>query len=613
MTTKDIQAALKRLPDKPGVYRFYDSGNRLIYVGKAKSLKSRVKSYFQKNADHGPKVAVMVEKIAGLNYIVTDTDTEALLVETNLIKTHKPKYNILMRDDKKYPWIGISAEPFPRLFITRTPETDGGRRKRKARFFGPYTSSRDMHDILHVLRKHFPMRQRKKPLFQNRPCMNYDIGACPGPCQNLVSEAEYEETVRQVELFLKGKNDDLADLLEAEMNRASGNMQFERAAKIRDRLSAVRRIQGGQKTFYGDPSISQDVVAFAADETRAVMQVLTLRRGKLIDSRSHEAKLTAGASAREAYNAFLSQYYLEQETEDLPKELVLQIELGGGADEDIFRHWLDERKIGVTLPQRGTKLELLELAERNAREALERSREYDADRVRNDPTPVLLELQDVLDLPGYPARIECYDISHVQGAQTVASMVVFTDGKPDKKHYKRFKIRSAEGRPDDFKSMAEVILRRFRHAGEPGWGDPDLVVIDGGKGQLGAAVEALEALGMTEQPIVSLAKKFEEVYKPGRARPILLPRDARSLFLLQQIRDEAHRFAITYHRQLRGKASKASALDEIPGVGEKTRQRLLAHFGSVAKIREADPDTLSRVPGINRKQAQQVFEALRKH
>jgi excinuclease ABC subunit C len=608
--TFDFQAALSRLPDQPGVYRMYsaprDSGSEtLLYVGKAKNLRNRVRSYFQNPAGLAPKVAALMHQVARFDYIVTDSEVEALILEDNLIKQNRPKYNILLRDDKKFPWIGLSAEPYPRLFITREPSGKG-------RFFGPYVHSASMYKTLQVIRKHFPLRQRKKPLFKHRPCMNFYIGTCSGPCQQMVTPAEYGEVVKQVELFLKGKADDLVERLEAEMERASEAMNFELAAKLRDRFLAVQDVLEHQKMYYPDVTVSQDIVATAHDARRCAIVVLNIRRGKLIGSRPHELKLTNQTTPEEAYNAFLTQYYQDEEPEDLPDEIILHHPVD---DEPIFQEWLARKrgkKITLTHPQKGIKRDLLELGIKNAKETMDQAQTQETKSHRNDPTRALLELQEALNLPEFPARMECYDISHFQGSQTVASMVVFTNGIADRKEYRRFKIQIAEGEPNDFASMEEVITRRFNRAiqREPGWEEPDLVIIDGGKGQLSSAVEALEKLGIKDQPIISLAKKFEEIFFPGDSRPRLLARDSAALFVLQQIRDEAHRFAITYHRNLRGKKATQSVLDDIPGIGEKRKDNLMKHFGSISKIKAATVEELAKVPGLNASVAQKIYTAL---
>lgn len=603
----DRQAALSRLPDLPGVYRMYSRSGALLYVGKAKILKNRVRSYFQNPAGLSPKVQALMQHVVRFDYIVTDSEIEALILEYNLIKQYRPKYNILLRDDKKFPWIGLSADPYPRLFVTRDPSGPG-------KFFGPYAHSGSMHQTIQVIRRHFPLRQRRTPLFKNRPCMNYHIGACPGPCQQLVTEAEYAEVVRQVVLFLKGKADDLLERLTVEMENASARLDFELAAKLRNRYLAVQDVVAQQKMYYASASVNQDIVTMAADTRRCAVVVLNIRRGKLIGSHPHEIALMNGATPEEAYNAFLTQYYQDEETDDLPDELILQHPI---EDETVFQALLSRRKgkkVVLTHPSRGIKKDLLDLGIKNAMETLQQAKGQSgaafAD-ARHDPIEALVALQEALNLPEIPARLECYDISHFQGAETVASMVVFTNGAPDRQAYRRFKIQSAEGSPDDFKSMQEVITRRFTRAlkGEAHWGEPDLVIIDGGKGQLSSAVEALRLLGLSSQPIISLAKQFEEVFLPGESRPILLPRDSAALFLLQRIRDEAHRFAITYHRNLRGKRSVRSVLDSIDGIGEKRKQALLSHFKTMKQIQAASTEVLASLPGFNRAVAQRLYDA----
>lgn len=609
----DFQAALSRLPDQPGVYRMYSASGTLLYVGKAKNLKNRVRSYFQSAGNLSPKVQALMHHVVRFDYIVTDSEVEALILEYNLIKQHRPKYNILLRDDKKFPWIGLSAETFPRLFVSRDPTGRG-------KFFGPFVNSGNMYRTLQVIRKHFPLRQRRKPLFKNRPCMNYSIGTCSGPCQHLVTPEEYAEVVKQVEMFLKGKADDLLERLEGEMQRASEGLHFELAAKLRDRYLAVQDVVQQQKMFYADTSVNQDIIAMAHDARRCAMVVLNIRRGKLIGSRPHEIPLAHQTTPDEAYSIFLTQYYQDEEPDDLPDEIILQTPV---EDEAVFCDWLNRRKAerktsrkerATTLvhPQKGVKKDLLLLGIKNAQEILEQAQTQETKHYRNDPARALMELQESLGLPEFPTRMECYDISHFQGSQTVASMVVFTNGVPDNKEYRRFKIECAEGSPDDFRSMEEVITRRFTRAlqHQPGWTEPDLVIIDGGKGQLSSAVAALEKLGFENQPIISLAKQFEEVYLPGQSRPILLPRDSGALFVLQQIRDEAHRFAITYHRSLRAKKSTHSALDDITGIGEARKKLLLAHFGNVTKLRQATLEELTALPGISAKVAQSIYKAL---
>ncbi len=614
----DIQDALARLPEKPGVYRMYariegkkdQTREKLLYIGKAKNLKSRVRSYFQKNAQHSAKNQLMIDQIHHFDFIVTESEIEALILESNLIKQNRPPYNVLLKDDKRFPWVCITAEPYPRLLITRQTH-----KKFKARYFGPYSNAGAMYQTLKTLKKHFPLRQRKKPLFKDRPCMNYHIGTCPGPCQKKITPDEYAKTVEQVVLFLKGRTDELLQRIESDMQEASKALNYEWAGKLRDRYQAVQQVMAHQQSIHLDnPALSMDVIGLAQDDLRCHLMVLKVRQGKLIASQSHEIPLRYGTTAEEAYEAFLNQYYTEVEADDLPDELILQLIPSSG---NLLAQWLDQRKQAhrpkkskktiITHPQLGTKKELLTMAVENARIAVEQSRLQDASQLRSDPAKALIELQEALGLPDYPSRMECYDISHIQGAYTVASMVVFIDGQPDKSEYKRFKIQSAEGKPDDFKSMNEVILRRFRHTDD--WNTPNLLVIDGGKGQLSSAIKALKASGAENQPIISLAKRLEEVFLPGESRPKLLPRDSAALYLLQQIRDEAHRFAITYHRKLRGQGAKKSILDGIPGIGAKRKQLLLSHFGSLSKIKSASLNALIQA-GLPAKTAETLYSTL---
>ncbi|MGE0200718.1 MAG: excinuclease ABC subunit UvrC [Candidatus Melainabacteria bacterium] len=613
----DLATALKNLPTEPGVYRMYNVKEKLIYVGKAKNLRNRVRSYFQKNAGHSPKVSAMVAKIARFDTIITDSEVEALIVENNLIKRHKPRYNVLMKDDS-YPWLGFTQDEFPRIFVTRSRDNARSR----SRYFGPFLNTGDMYRILEVIKKNFPLRQRKTPMFRHRPCMNYYIGTCPGPCQGLITAEEYRETMEQVGLFLRGRADKLLEVLETQMQSASEHLQYERAATLRNRYRAVQQMATRQKTFYDNPTVSQDIVAAVSSETSAMIQVLNIRRGKLIGSHHHEVALTEQTTLSEAFDGFLERYYVDLDTEDLPDEIVLGMSIGNPDTRDTLSALLKQkrgRKLPMVVPSLGVKEELVQLALKNAREQLHQAQLQAAHKLRSDPTPALMQLQEQLKLPQFPARMECYDISHFQGQETVASMVVFENGVPNRQEYRRFKIRSAEGRPDDFKSMGEVIRRRFQHSSaqedaSQRWPDPDLVIIDGGKGQLAAAVAAMEALGVRDQAVISLAKKFEEIFVPDQPRPVLLARDSRALFLLQQIRDEAHRFAITYHRKRREKAATQTTLDTIPGVGPKMKQKLLTRFGSLTAMNAMSEqelrESLGGVPGLPARTAAAIVNAL---
>ncbi|MBK8191151.1 MAG: excinuclease ABC subunit UvrC [Vampirovibrionales bacterium] len=618
----DIAAALARLPQSPGVYRMLDADGRLLYVGKAKRLRSRVRQYFQKNPDASPKTRALCERIHRFEAIVTASEVEALVLEDSLIKAHRPPFNILLRDDKRYPWLCITDEPFPRLIVTRRAKKSG-----KERYFGPYSNPGALYEALRVLRKHFPMRQRRKPLFKERPCMNYFIGACPGPCQSLVTPDAYAQTVAQAALFLKGRNQELLREIEAQMQAASDALNFERAARLRDRAQAVKAVMGYQQSVaFDDPALSIDAIGADSDERRCWAVVMRIREGRMIGSQTFELPLPFGASREEALSAFIRQRYAAVEDDDLPEELLLPAMPREWEDgEEALSQWLSDRRRAAGLsrartrllhPQKGPKRDLLALAERNAQEALQQAALLDAGRLRADPARALSALQHALHLPRYPQRMECYDISHVQGAYTVASMVVFTDGVSDRAEYRRFKIRLAEGKPDDFKSMAEVIRRRFARAASPdpgqsAWRAPDLVVIDGGKGQLHAAQEALIAHGFGDQPIISLAKRLEEVFTPGESQSVRLSHDDPALHLLQQIRDEAHRFAITYHRLLRQKGAKISLLETVPGLGPRRRERLIARYGALARMREASAADLAREGGMPLSVAEALLDALR--
>ncbi len=604
----------------------YSGSGKLLYVGKAKNLKNRVRSYFQKQGKHDhPKLTALVAQVDRLDFIIAESEEEALMLESNLIKAHHPKYNVLLKDDKRYPWLCLTAEPFPRLILTRTPRRSGGKKTKQARYFGPYTNVGDLHQMLRMIRKHFPLRQRRKPLFTSRPCMNYSIGSCLGPCQDLVTEQDYDALVRQVTLFLKGKTNVLLTEIDAEMEAASEVLNFEWAAKLRDRRQAVENVVLTQRVMSNNSLDDWDVIAFAADEIRCVMNVLPVREGKLVGNQVFEVSLANHTKPIEAYEAFLAQFYEGKEAEDIPDKVVLQHPV---VESGLITSWLSGvkgKKVELVSPGRGQKKDLVAMAAANAQQALEQSKLYEATRIQSDPAKALLELQEYLNLPDYPSRMECYDISHIQGRYTVASMVVFTDGRPDNQAYRRFKIHTAEGAPDDFKSMAEVMQRRFKHSGSSGkgaedskgenapierWEDPDLVIIDGGKGQLSSAVAALKESGVENPPMISLAKKFEEIFVPGQSRPIVLSKDSQALKLLQQIRDEAHRFAITYHRTRRAKGAKASALDRIPGIGPKRKKKLMDGFGSIAKLKEANVSEIVKVAGIPEVQAQQVYDVL---
>jgi excinuclease ABC subunit C len=620
MMHDSLTNTIKQLPSEPGVYQYYDRFGKLLYVGKAKNLKNRVSSYFQTRADHSPRIALMVKQVVRLEYIIAPSELDALILEATLIKTHRPRYNILLRDGKKYPWLRLSKGDFPRLEITREPKKDG------ARYFGPYPSSSALYETLNLVKTIFPLRKRRKPLFKDRPCMNYHIGTCLGPCQNLVSPDEYAIVVKQLGLFLRGQSETVLDMLQTQMLNASEQLQFEKAALYRDRYEHVKKVLHQQRVVFDDPSLEQDIFGVCFTDNTGYVAQLLIRNGRLIQTRFFEFDRQDENPPEDDYYQFLNLFYEERiqqnqrddVTLDIPREIVLQYAHPDGA---LLADWLSQtrkdRKLGkvsISVPQRpGQKQDGLSMAIRNAEESKDSALQADQNKHASDPMQALLLLQEKLGLASLPKRMECYDISHVQGTHTVASMVVFTNGMADKAEYKRFKIQSTEeGTPDDFKSMAEVMTRRFQpdKANDEKWPTPDLVIIDGGKGQLSSAIEALQALGIENQAIISLAKKFEEVFLPGQTRPIIIERESRALYLLQRIRDEAHRFAITYHRSLRGKAQTASILDTVVGLGPKRKAKLLSHFGSLTALQKANLSEFQTALGNTGKISVTLFEQI---
>ncbi len=601
MLTETLRDRLDQLPTTPGVYLMKDARGTIIYVGKAVNLRSRVRSYFREDKGHSGKVRAMVRQIVDLETISTDTEVEALVLENTLIKRHRPYFNILLKDDKTYPYLKLTLnEAYPRLIVTRRRVADGGR------YFGPYPDGGAMHATLRLIKQLFPLRQRPKPQFRDRPCLNYSIGRCLGPCQGLVSKDDYMEVVRKVEAFLSGRHRDLVRELEASMREASMALDFERAASLRDQIQAIAKLMEQQKVD-ADTDADQDVIGLAADESTVSVQVFQIREGRLTGRREHELD-REGSELPEVLGAFIGLFYSDSET--VPAEILVREEPQGS---ELLAEWLTERrgtKVRLKVPQRGDKEKLLRMAETNAQQALERGRLSRWAAIERGPQAALAELAAALDCPP-PRRIEGFDISHAQGSDTVASMVVFIDGKPAKDQYRKFKIRTVEG-IDDFASMREVVTRRYRKLNEPdaeGWDAPDAILIDGGKGQLNAAVAALDALGL-DLPIFGLAKQFEEIYLPGRKDGIQLGDRSPARFLIQRLRDEAHRFAITFHRNLRGKRMTRSILDEVPGLGEKRKTQLLKRLGSVEAMRGLSPEAIAAQGGIPIKVAQAVAERL---
>ncbi len=652
MTVSDpLQTILDTLPTKPGCYLMKDAQGQIIYVGKAVNLRNRVRSYF--HAQESLKTAQLVEHIADIETITVDTELEALILEMTLIKRHRPKYNVRLKDDKRYPYIKVHwADPFPKVTVTRQMNARDG-----ARYFGPYTSVWAVHQTLALLRKIFPYLTCDRVITGQDPraCLYYDIKLCCAPCIGAVSKEEYRAMIDDLGKFLQGRTDPIVTRLKAEMAAAAEALQFEKAAAIRDQVVAIERVVEKQKVISAE-QVDSDVIAIARDKGDTCAQVFFIRAGKLIGRESFLLEGTEDADPTEIVSQFMTQFYAEAAF--VPAEVMLPNDI---AEAEIISQWLRSKRGGaervtLTVPRRGAKHELVEMATANAAEALQRLHaQREADTSKH--VEGMAELQAALQLPRPPARIECFDISHVQGTATVASMVVFTQGAPEKKHYRSFNIRTVEG-VDDFASMREALRRRFgrwREMGGTGkqgsreiqeMGEmkekgpnpkpvvsevelsqipnpqipkidesfallPDLLLIDGGKGQLGEAIKVLAEFGLTERvPAAALAKQREEIFLPGQPNSILLPRNSQGLFLVQRVRDEAHRFAITHHRQRREKAGLASQLDAIPGVGPARRKALLKEFGDVNGIRNASPEALQRVKGITAAVAKAIKENL---
>jgi excinuclease ABC subunit C len=606
---------LKLLPARPGVYIFRDAADKIIYIGKALSLKNRVRSYFQARASQPPKTRLMVEKIADLDYIVTDSEVEALILEQNLIKENRPHYNVLLKDDKSYPYLKVTlGETYPRVMITRRHVKDG------SRYFGPYTRVGAVNETLRLLKKLFPFRTcgQKEPPPRQRPCLNQHINRCLGPCCGLVDPQKYRSMIQEVCMFLEGRQEDLLKSLLAQMEEASQKLEFEKAARLRDQAQAVREVVEKQKIISGGFE-ERDVVAMASDRDNTCVMVFFVRGGKLIGREQFMLKGTGGLSRLEVLGAFIKQYY--NTVDIIPGEILLQEDL---AEEGaVIESWLTMKRgarVRLKKPLRGEKKKLVEMVAKNAAITLEQTLAQEAAR-RSDTADALAMLAAALGLEQAPQRMECFDISNTQGAESVASMAVFEDGKPAKSQYRRFKIRSVTG-PDDFASMQEVVRRRFTRAreelalintGQMSSKDakfhilPDLIIVDGGKGQLAAARHVMRELGFAHIPACGLAEREEELFIEGSSAPIVLPKDSPALHLVQRLRDEAHRFAITYHRNLRGKAGLRSLLDEIEGIGAVRRRALLKAFGSLDEIEKASAEQLAAVPGMNKRAAQAVY------
>lgn len=594
----NIKNALAVLPEKPGVYLMHDASGKVIYVGKAVVLKNRVRSYFRNLASHTPKVKAMVAKIAEIETIVTSSEVEALILECNLIKKYRPRYNISLKDDKTYPYLKVTLhEDFPRLYVTRRHMRDG------ARYYGPYADAGAMHATVKLLRSMFPLRTCRK-MNPDRPCLNYHIKRCLAPCAGYISKADYHKMIKSVCMVLDGRTTELERDLKQQMQEAADNYAFEEAARLRDQLQAVARLNEAQKAVTNNGG-DMDIFGLGQDMTGLCVQLFFVRKGKLI-GRDNFFMPDGGDTPQEVMTAFVKQYY--NEATFIPKEVVLPY-LPEEEEKQLIETWLADkaqRRVELLLPQRGVKKDLLKLANENAVKLLNERLRKGSLSLKND-LQAAEELQQALGLEHPLERMDCFDISHTQGSETVASMVVFRNGTSSKKDYRRYKIVSAEGKPDDFKSMQEVVYRRYRDYEDL----PSLVVIDGGKGQLSSALEVIRGLGLDDLPVVGLAKREEEIFKPQQSESIMLDRDGAALHLIQRIRDEAHRFAITYHRKLRGKRNLVSVLDHVEGIGLKRRQELWKAFKTLDAMRAASVEELAAVEGMNHAAAQTLYDFFR--
>jgi excinuclease ABC subunit C len=621
-TRKTLSERLRSVPTSFGVYMWRDDEAKILYVGKASSLRSRMRSYVAKPASLAPKTRELMARTTDFEYIITESEQEALLLENSLIKRHQPRFNVRLRDDKTYPYIKIDlTEEFPQVYITRKTANDG------ARYFGPFASAGSVRKTLTLLKRLFPYRSCTKAItgVDDRPCLDYHIKRCIGPCIGVASRQDYSEVIDQVVMFLEGRTVDVVRNINGQMLEASDELNFERAAILRDQLKAVERVYEGQKVLSMSGE-SLDVIAASHGPDEAWMEIFFIRQGKLIGRDNFMMSNTRDTSSGQIITDFVKQFY--DSAAHVPRTILLAETI---EDVEFIESWLTEKRQGKVeffIPQRGEKRRLVEMVRENAAHGLERMKaKWAADsEMMND---AMGELEQQLSLPRAPIRMECYDISHIQGTNTVASMAVFENGKPKSAHYRRFKIKSHDGN-DDFASMREVLTRRFKRLkkvqegpaesddvdapeqsgkDEESFGEvPDLVLIDGGKGQLSSAIQVFLELGIKDVPLASLAKREEEIFVPEDPDPIVLPRSSNAMFLVQRIRDEAHRFAITFHRQRRQKSSIQSALDLVPGIGPKRKRMLIRTFGSLKGVRDATTDEIASAPGMTRKLAEKLKE-----
>lgn len=603
---KNLEYKLKRVPQKPGVYLFKNQDSKILYVGKAKNIRSRLRTHFNSGSDRDLRHKKLMSKVADFEYIITDTETEALILEANLIKEYKPRYNVNLKDDKTYPYIRVTTEFFPRVFITRKIVKDG------SLYFGPYTDVKSVRKLMAAVQRIFPLRTCSRVINnetilkqKHRVCLNYQIGKCMGPCEGKISREDYLRNLDQVVKFIKGKNSVLINELKSKMSRCAEQMKFEEAARLRDEIRAIERFTFSQKVVDSINS-NRDIITIASEKSISCCVVFIVREGRIINRLHFYLENRENHPDSEVMATFIKQYYLTNDF--IPDEILLPFEL----EEKIeIEKWLTHKKssrVRINIPVRGKKSRLIGMCTRNA-ELLLKEILIQKETIQNQPSKSVQILQKALNLKKPPVRIEAFDISNIQGTDSVASLVVFENGKPKKSQYRKYKIKTVDG-PDDFRSMAEVVERRILRLKKENKPMPDLFLIDGGKGQLSAVFEVLKRMGLEHQPVIGLAKKLEDVFVPNNPDPQNISKSSPGLYLLRQIRDESHRFAVAFHRQKRKKRTLHSVLDDIPGIGEKRRNKLLKTFGSVKEIQKASVSELEAVVGV--KTAREIFKVIKK-
>lgn len=600
---EEVKQTLSILPELSGSYQFFDENGEIIYVGKAKNLKRRVYSYFNKHHD-SPKLKIMVPQIAKIQFIVTDSEVEALILESHLIKKHKPKYNVLLKDDKKFPYFVITEEEYPRIIVARK----SNKNKIKGKYFGPYTDSRAMYATLDLIKKLFPLKQCKNPKFKDRPCLYYHIGRCMAPCQKLISPEDYKKILKNVELFLSGKQKELVTALQKEMEKFAEKEEFEKAARYRDSWLDVQKTMEHQKVVFENTNINQDIASVYFEGNLFVVSMLQIRQGRLTDKKDFQFSNTDGnlSSEAEVLSTFLKEYYTMVSELEIPSTIVLP-KLLEKEDVELYSKWLSdkaEKTIKITDTSTKRNIELLNLAQKNAKFYFEKVKLEKLTEIQRDYNEVGSYIQEKLGLSKFPYIVECFDISHIQGTNTVASMVTFENGLPKKSKYRKFKVKSTESKPDDFKSLQEVVERRYFGKLTETLPMPDLIIIDGGKGQLSSVMEIFDAHDF-HPDVVSLAKRLEEVFKPHESNPVIFPINSPALYFFQRIRDEAHRFAITFHRKLRGQKATESILDEIKGLSKQNKEILIKEFKDIKHISQASYEQLCEK--VNKRCAKAVY------